>query len=94
LQDALRINFPKGFELEAAPKSEKFGMEKRALYELDVTTAPTYFVTRRNFAMGDFLFPAAEYDKLRSFYSQRETKDKESVVLKMVPVTSGSSPGN
>jgi hypothetical protein len=93
-QDAVRINFPKGFELEAAPKSDKFTMEKRALFELSVTTAPTYFVTRRNFAMGDFLFPAAEYGELRTFYSQRETKDKESVVLKLVPVVASNTPGN
>jgi hypothetical protein len=93
-QDALRINFPKGFELEATPKDDKYSMPKAAAYDLSVTSGPKYFVVRRNFAMADFLFPANEYPALRSFYAQRETKDKESVVLKMVPVGVGSTPGN
>jgi hypothetical protein len=93
-QDAVRINFPKGFELEATPKDDKYSIPKLAAYDLSVTSGPNYFVTRRNFAMGDFLFSAKDYPTLRTFYSQRETKDKESVVLKMLPVTASSTPGN
>jgi hypothetical protein len=91
VSDALRINFPHGFEVEATPKSDKYMLEKRALYQLSVEPAPTNFTTRRNFVMGDFMFKPEEYGTLRTFYSQIETKDKESVVLKVMPAGTGSS---
>jgi hypothetical protein len=91
VQDAVRINFPKNFEVEAVPKGDKYSLEKKAAYDLNVTPGANYFVTRRNFAMGDYLFLPGEYGSLRSFYEQRETKDKESVVLKIVPAGAGSA---
>jgi hypothetical protein len=91
VSDALRVNFPHGFEVEATPTGDKYMLEKRALYQLSVESAPTNFTTRRSFVMGDFLFKPEEYGTLRTFYSQLETKDKESVVLKVTPVSTGSS---
>jgi hypothetical protein len=91
--DALRVNFHKGFEVEAAPKEDKYDIPKRALYVVKVETTPTSFTTRRNYTMGDFLFSSAEYPGLRTFYTQMETKDKESIVLKVAPVTTASSGG-
>jgi hypothetical protein len=91
VSDALRVNFLHGFEIEATPKGDKYMLEKRALYQLSVEPAPTNFTTRRNFVMGDFMFKPEEYGTLRTFYSQVETKDKESVVLKVLPAASGSS---
>jgi hypothetical protein len=89
--DALRVNFQHGFEVEATPIGDKYMMEKRALYQLSVESGPTSFTTRRNFVMGDFMFKPEEYGTLRTFYSQLETKDKENVVLKVVPASAGSS---
>jgi hypothetical protein len=89
--DALRINFQHGFEVEAAPKGDKYVLEKRALYQLSVESAPTNFTTRRTYVMGDFMFKPDEYGTLRTFYSQLETKDKENVVLKVTPAGAGSS---
>jgi transglutaminase-like putative cysteine protease len=93
IQDALRINFAKGFELEAAPKNDQYQLAKRALYSESVESNPKYFVTRRAFTMGEMLFEQKEYPELKTFYSQVQTKDKESVVLKMVPVTVTSQNG-
>jgi hypothetical protein len=93
IQDALRVNFRKGFEVEAAPKEASAEFPKRALYSTKIETTPTSFTTRRTYTMGDYLFLAPDYPALRTFYTQMETKDKESVVLKAVPVTTASSGG-
>jgi hypothetical protein len=93
VQDALRVNFKKGFEVEATPKEDKYDLPKRATYSVKVETTPTSYTTRRNYMMGDFIFLAPEYPALRTFYTQLETKDKESVVLRAVPVTTASLGG-
>jgi hypothetical protein len=93
IQDALRVNFNKGFEVEAKPAGDKYDIPKRATYAVSLESTPTSFTTRRGYVMGEILFPASEYSTLRSFYTQMETKDKESVVLKVAPVTTASSGG-
>jgi hypothetical protein len=87
VQDAVRVNFKHGFEVEALPKGDKFSLEKRALYSVTVESTPTSFTTHRSFFMGDIIFVTKDYPALRTFYSQMQTKDKESVVLKTTPVT-------
>lgn len=94
VEDALRINFPKGFEVEALPKNDMYTLEKRALYKMTVESTPTSFTSRRAFVVGDVLFLQKEYPQLRTFYSQLQTKDKESVVLKVMPVVAEAKGGN
>jgi hypothetical protein len=96
VEDALRVTFPKGFEVEALPKGDVYMMEKIARYAITVESNPTSYTTRRSYAMGEMLFPQKDYGDLRAFYSKMQTKDKESVVLKMPPVqTAGvSAAGN
>jgi len=91
VMDALRVNFKPGFEVEATPAEGKFGIPKRAVYDLTTTSTPTNFTTRRTFVIGDFLFMPADYSALRDFYSQFEAKDQESVVLKAVPAVAATS---
>jgi hypothetical protein len=90
-QDALRINFPSQFTIEAAPSDAKFNMPKIGVYAMSVTSTPTNFTTRRDFAFGDFFVLPAEYPQLRSFYSQFETNDQESIVLKTSTTVASSS---
>jgi hypothetical protein len=94
IQDALRINFPAGFEMETAPMGDKYEIPKRAVYSVSFEVTPSSITTRRNYAMGDILFMPEDYAALRSFYAQMETKDKESVVLKTEPGATLSAPGN
>jgi hypothetical protein len=95
MQDALRINFAKGFEVEALPDEAKLNLQDRALYHLSVTSTPTSFTTRRNYIRGDILYMPKDYAALRTFYSQFEGKDQESVVLKVTPTeTVAPSGGN
>jgi transglutaminase-like putative cysteine protease len=92
VQDALRVNFPKEFAVEAVPDAGTFELPKEAVYKMTVTQTPANFTTRRTFLMGTVIVPPAEYGELRKFYSQFESKDQESVVVKVAPP--GSSQGN
>jgi hypothetical protein len=89
--DALRVNFPKEFELEATPDSAKFSYPGAEQYTLAITSAPTSFTTRRGHLRGEVLVMQKDYDALRKFYAQFESKDQESVVLKVV--SSGAAAG-
>lgn len=92
VQDALRINFPPGLSVEAAPSPAKFTFEKLGLYAMTVTPAPTNFTTRRDFAYNTVMFLPTEYPTLRTFYSQFEANDRQSVVIKVAaPATTATS---
>jgi hypothetical protein len=92
VQDALRVSFPKGFALEAVPVADKFMFLNQEAYDITVTADATSFTTKRDHIQGEALVPVKDYETLRKFYSQFESKDKESVVLKMVPVETASAP--
>jgi hypothetical protein len=85
VQDALRVNFKKGFAVEATPAAENFKYLDAELYDLAVTSDATSFTTRRTHLQGETLVYAQDYASLRQFYSQFESKDKEDVALKVVP---------
>jgi len=60
---------------------------------MTVEQSPTYFTTRREYDFGEvFVFPS-EYPQLRTFYSQFEANDQQSVVLKSTaaPATTASN---
>jgi hypothetical protein len=85
VQDALRINLPPEFTVEAAPAGGKFSFPQRALYDITVDSTAANFTTRRLYVQGDIMYAPADYAELRTFYSQLESKDQESVVLKAAP---------
>ncbi len=94
--DALRINFPSNFSIEAAPPTARYSFEKQAAYGMTVESAPTSFTTRREYAFGDVIVLPTEYTQLRTFYSQLETNDQQSIVLKSTsagPTTTASTSG-
>jgi hypothetical protein len=94
MQDALRINFKQGFEVEAMPKADKLNLEKAGLYQVSVESAPTSITTRRTFALGESIFLPKEYPGLRDFYSKLQTIDKEQYILKITPTVADSKGGN
>ncbi|SEF50154.1 Transglutaminase-like superfamily protein [Bryocella elongata] len=81
-RDALRINLPKTLTPEAVPDAAKYSLPQEGGYSLSVTYSPAQFTTRRDMALNSILVSPADYTKLRAFYTQFETKDQESVVLK------------
>jgi hypothetical protein len=85
LQDAVRVKFGAGFQVEAVPPAEKFNLAGQEAYDLNVTASGQSVTTYRNYVHGELVVQAKDYDALRKFYSQFESKDKESVVLKAAP---------
>ncbi len=63
---------------------------------MTVESAPTSFTTRREYAFGDVIVLPTEYTQLRTFYSQFETNDQQSIILKSTsagPTTTASTSG-
>jgi hypothetical protein len=91
LQDALRIHMAQGFRVEAVPTPLKVMVPEGELYEITTTQDGTSFTTRRNHIQGETVVLQKEYPELRSFYSQFEGKDRETVVLQAVPYATTAS---
>ena len=81
-QDALRITVPKGFDVEAVPTQTKLYLQRQESYDFVVTSDETGFTARRNHAQNEIIVMPKDYDELRKYYSQVDSKDQESVVLK------------
>jgi hypothetical protein len=96
INDALRINLPATMTVEAVPAESKLGMPNLAAYTLTSVVAPTSVTVRRSFLFGGIIVLAKEYPTLRTFYSQFQAKDQESIVLKVAPAATASvtPPGN
>jgi Domain of Unknown Function with PDB structure (DUF3857)/Transglutaminase-like superfamily len=89
--DAVRIKFPATMSLEAAPTETKVKFQDIGLYSLTAAPAANSVTVRRSFLFNTVLIPIKDYGDLRSFYSQMETKDKESVVLKVAPQSASAA---
>jgi hypothetical protein len=91
VQDAIRITFPTNFSIESLPANDSTKFRTSAGYDMTMTSTATSIVARRNFTLGEILYPSKDYPELRSFYSKMETKDQESVVLTTAPVTASKT---
>ena len=90
-RDAVRINFPAGFEVESVPPDGDAKLPKMAIYNLKATPDSGGVTIRRNLYLAEILYKPEEYPDLRKFYSQFEAKDQEPVVLKVAsPMSSGN----
>lgn len=81
-RDALRINFPSNFSVEAAPPDAKYNLKSTGAYGMTVVSDAASFTTRRDYALNSVFVLPTEYPDLRTFYSQFETSDQQSIVLK------------
>jgi hypothetical protein len=84
--DALRINLPERYSVEAVPATAKFGLPQEEVYSFSVVGDTGGFTTRRAHAVDELFVLPKDYDGLRKYYTQFESKDQESVVLKVTPV--------
>lgn len=91
IQDAMRVNLPKTMTPEATPEPAKIGFNKVAIYNITFDKDAKGVTVRRDFIFNDVLISLANYGDLRKFYSQLESKDQESVVLKPAPVESAAT---
>lgn len=82
VKDAVRIVFPANFTVEAAPAAAKYTLSNFAGYAMSVEPSTSYFTTRREYDFGQVFVLPEDYRQLRNFYSQFETNDQQSVILK------------
>lgn len=83
VQDALRINLPPTFSIESMPQSDSESCAKQILYKISTEQRPNTYTVRRDFILGGIVFMPNVYPDLRSFYNKLETRDGESLVLKV-----------
>jgi hypothetical protein len=88
--DAQRINLPPTMTVEAVPNTARYDLPKQEAYILTVAGDAKGFTTRRNHIQDELLVMPKDYDSLRKFYTQFESKDQESVVLKAAPAVAAS----
>ena len=93
LQDAVRLNLPGTMSVEGTPTAARFDIPKQEVYTLSVVSDAKGFTTRRNHLRSELLVQPKDYDALRKYYAQFESKDQESVVLKGAPIA-GAAGGN
>jgi len=82
-RDAVRLNFSESCSIEAAPASSSLSIKGLSAYSMEVTPAPTSITVRRTFAFNDIFVTKDGYPALRTYYQQFESKDHDSVVLKI-----------
>jgi hypothetical protein len=90
LRDAQRLNLPSTMSVEAAPNVARFDLPKEEIYALSVVSDPKGFTTRRDHIQNELLVLPKDYDSLRKYYSQFESKDQESVVLTATPAVAAT----
>lgn len=97
-QDALRINFPDTLQVEGVPEDAKLGIAGLTAFNRTSEKGTTFVTVRRNLLLGGIMVPKDNYPQLRAFYSQFESKDQESIVLKLPATTASATtpaaPGN
>jgi hypothetical protein len=84
-QDAMRVNVPSGFAVEAVPAAAKLNLPDSEIYNFSATQDANGFTARRDHVQVELIVMPKDYDGLRKYYSQVESKDQESVVLKVAP---------
>ncbi len=90
VQDAQRINLPATMSVEAVPDTVRYNLTNQEIYTLSVAGDAKGFTTRRNHIQAELLVMPKDYDGLRKYYAQFESKDQESVVLKAAPAVAAS----
>jgi transglutaminase-like putative cysteine protease len=83
VQDAVRVKFPEGFTLESAPAPDVIPFNKSAAYSIKSEISSTSVTVRREFDLGNILYPLTDFPGLRDFYTKLETKDQQTTVLKL-----------
>ena len=84
-QDAMRVNVPAGIGVEAVPAQANLTLAGEEVYNFVATQDATGFTARRDHVQNEIIVMPKDYDGLRKYYSQFESKDQEGVVLKMAP---------
>jgi hypothetical protein len=80
--DGVRITLPDGTKVESLPKGAVL-QQAFGFYDTKWQNGGNAITVLRRRAIGGFVFPHTDYPALRDFYSQVNSSDRESVVLRM-----------
>ena len=83
VQDAVRIKLPANMAVESMPTEQRATLKNAAAYALTTQSQPSSFLIRRDFILGEVLYPVSQYADLRKFFQSMETSDQQTVVLKL-----------
>lgn len=93
VQDVQRFKLPETLTVEAVPDGSKTPYANSGLHNMSVVADKNSVTTRRNFMLGEFAMAPKDYPALRTFYSQFESKDHETIILKATAATTTASTG-
>ncbi len=79
--DAIRINLPKAYAVEAVPDATDLKWKDEGLYSLTAISTPGNITVRRSFVMDEVIVPTKEYAGFHGFYAQLQASDKSDLVL-------------
>ncbi len=91
--DAMKLNFPASMSVEAVPEVTKELFQKSAQFDMAAVTAGNSVTVRRNYVANLIVVEVKDYNDLRAFYAKIESKDKDSIVLKMPTESASNAPG-
>jgi hypothetical protein len=80
-QDAVRIKYPDGLQIESVPKDEQEVMANEVAFTSNVKQTGKSVTSFRNMTVAKYFFMQDEYPALKGFYGKLETRDQEPVVL-------------
>jgi transglutaminase-like putative cysteine protease len=81
VRDAIRITFPASMRVVSLPASSTEKLNGVPLYEFSSESAATSVTIRRNYAIGQLIYPVSDYSELRSVFSRTQTKDREPIIF-------------
>jgi len=86
VQDQVDLTLPPNISVDSLPPTGDVPLPKSADYVAQYGSKENVFEYRRRLRVATFLYLAAEYPSLRSFFQKVSAADQEQVALKIAPV--------
>jgi hypothetical protein len=82
--DAVKITLPQTMQVESLPEKQNSEFMKSAVYIYTADAVPVNsFLVKRQYVLGNYIFPVANYDATREYFSKVAQADKGVVLVKM-----------
>jgi hypothetical protein len=80
-KDQITLHLPAGFQVESVPSDARVDLPQNAVYLSHAKADGQTITYTRNYIMGNVLYNASEYDKLKGFFDDVSSKDRAQAVL-------------
>jgi hypothetical protein len=93
-KDEVTLHLPAGFQVESVPSDARVDLPQNALYLSHAKADGQTITYTRSYIMGNVLYNASEYDKLKGFFDDVSNKDRGQAVLHVAsaPGTTAQGP--